>query len=66
MTFQSIAPIKPKRKNKKILCIKLRLSKMVEYFNGATSNCFTRSLRKVENGTSFGIWEVTIIKLPSC
>ena len=32
MTFQGIAPIKPRRKNQKILHIKLRLSKVVEYF----------------------------------
>ena len=54
MTFQSIASIKPKRKNQKVLHIKLSLSKVVEYFEGATSNCFTRSSRKVENGTQFG------------
>ena len=53
MTFQSIAPIKPKRKNQKILHIKLRLCKVVEYFEGATSNCFTRSSRRVKNGASF-------------
>ena len=54
MTFQSIAPINPKRKNQTILHLKLRLSKVVEYFEGTTSNCFTRSSTKVENGTSFG------------
>ena len=53
MTFQSIAMIKPKRKNQKILHIKLRLSKVVEYFEDATSNCFTRYLKKVKNGPSF-------------
>ena len=52
MTFQGIAPIKPRRKNQKILHIKLRLSKVVEYFEN-TSNCLIRSSRKVENGTSF-------------
>ena len=36
-TFKSIAQIKPKLKNKKIWHIKLRLSKVVEYFDGATS-----------------------------
>lgn len=54
MTFQSIAQIKPKLKNQRNLHIKLRLSKLVEYFEGATSNCFTRSSRKAENGTLLG------------
>ena len=63
MTFESIAQIKPKLKNQRNLHIKLRLSKLVEYFEGATSNCFTRSSRKVDNSTSFG--KITIIKVPS-
>ena len=53
MTFRSIAPIKPKRKNKRILHIKLRLRKVVEYFERAASNYFTRSPRKVKNDTTF-------------
>ena len=53
MTFRSIAPIKPKRKNKKTRHIKLRLGKVAEYFERAASNCFTRSPRKVKNGTTF-------------
>ena len=63
MTFQSIAQIKPKLKNQRNLHIKLRLSKVVEYFEGTTSNCFTRSSRKVGNKTSFG--KIAIIKVPS-
>ena len=53
MMFQSIAQIKPKRKNQKILYLKLRLSKVVEHFENATSNIFTRSSRKVKKSTLF-------------
>ena len=48
MTFQSTAQIKPKCKNQKLLHIKLGLSKVVEYFEGPTSNCLTKSSRKVK------------------
>ena len=46
MTFQSIAPIKPKRKNQ------ITFMKSGRIFEDATTNCFTRSSRKVKNGTS--------------
>ena len=52
LPFRSIFQTKPEQK-KKILHIKLRLSKAAGHFEDTTSNCFAKSPRKIKNDTLF-------------